>query len=218
MAGLSPAAVSRQSAELIRRAMLREVPDASIPGAGKLHVPLDDGTDALVACGVHIELTHSTLALVNLRGEVVARERIAHGSRPDPDIVLAGIACRLPDFMADWRVLAIGVATGGWVDSGAGVIVEHSPARLARRPDPRGAARPDRDARPWTGTPGRWPAPNRSSAIRGPGQAWFTCSRATWSTPRSRWAASLNSVTGRRSAVGGRAPGAARSHRTMRLR
>jgi predicted NBD/HSP70 family sugar kinase len=152
LAGLSPAAVSRQCAELIRRGLLREVPDGRVPDGrvpdgrvpdgrvpdgravvkpGRPHVPVDVDADGPVVCGVHIALRHATLALVDLRGRVVARDRIPHGPAPEPDLVLGRIADRLPAFAAGAchgrrrPVLGLGVAAGGWVDSDAGVIVDH---------------------------------------------------------------------------------------------
>jgi predicted NBD/HSP70 family sugar kinase len=159
LVGLSPAAVSRQCAELIRRGLLREVPDADggdgrgspdgQPGkpAGRPHVPVDVDASGPVVCGVHIALRHATLALVDLRGGVVARERIPHDRGGEPDVVLSRLARRLPEFAPGAglgtnlgagpgrrpdtrsgkrrRVLGIGVAVGGWVDPQAGVIVDH---------------------------------------------------------------------------------------------
>lgn len=167
LVGLSPAAVSRQCAELIRRGLLREVPDPDggdgrgsqdgHPGrpAGRPHVPVDVDAGGPVVCGVHIALRHATLALVDLRGGVVARERVPHDRGCEPDVVLSRLARRLPEFAAGAglgaslgaklrtnlgtspgrrqdtragarrRVLGIGVAVGGWVDPQAGVIVEH---------------------------------------------------------------------------------------------
>jgi len=132
LAGLSPAAVSRQCADLIGRGLLTEVAggDAEPAGreagkpAGRPHVPVDLDTSRPVACGVHIALRHATLALLDLRGRVLARERLPHAGTPDPARVLDRIAARLPEFTAG-PVLGIGVATGGWVDAGAGVIVDH---------------------------------------------------------------------------------------------
>jgi predicted NBD/HSP70 family sugar kinase len=132
LVGLSPAAVSKQCADLTGRGLLREVPagdaepagrDAGKP-AGRPHVPVDLDDSRPVACGVHIALRHATLALLDLRGRVIARERLPHQGAPDPARVLDRIAARLPAFTGG-RVLGIGVATGGWVDSGAGVIVDH---------------------------------------------------------------------------------------------
>jgi predicted NBD/HSP70 family sugar kinase len=121
--------VTRLSADLIRRGLVREVRGpAAIKPAGRPHVPVDIACDdGPVVCGVHIALSHVTLALVDLRGRVIARERIPHAERADARRVLASIADRLPAFIrGDRQVLRIGVAAGGWVDSAAGVIVEHS--------------------------------------------------------------------------------------------
>jgi len=129
IAGLSPAAVSKLCADLIRRGLIREVRDA---GAGKPvgrpHVPVDIASDdGPVVCGVHIALAHVTLAMVDLRGRVIAHERIPHGAKPDARRILARVADRLPEFAGgERRVTGIGVAAGGWVDSAAGVIIEHT--------------------------------------------------------------------------------------------
>jgi predicted NBD/HSP70 family sugar kinase len=163
LAGLSPAAVSRQCAELTRRGLLREVtleeagaaaghgatggipagPAAGRPAGkaggmaagqaagaaagkapGRPHVPVDIDTRGHLVCGLHIAVTHATLALVDLRGRVVAKERIPHAGA-DPARVLARIAGRVPGFLGPRRALGLGVATGGWVDADAGVIVDH---------------------------------------------------------------------------------------------
>jgi predicted NBD/HSP70 family sugar kinase len=127
LAGLSPAAVSRLSAGLTRAGLLREVPEAAAPGGvGRPHVPVDVDTSRLVACGLHIAAQHATLALLDLRGRVVARERLPHAdTRPEP--LLARLARRLPAFVGEHAggraPLGLGVATGGWVDDG--LVVEH---------------------------------------------------------------------------------------------
>jgi predicted NBD/HSP70 family sugar kinase len=75
--------------------------------------------------GVHIAHDHCTLAALDLAGNVRAQERIPHTST-DPPTLLTAIGNRLSTFLADHRPLALGVATGGWVDAGKGVIVEHA--------------------------------------------------------------------------------------------
>lgn len=129
LAGLSPAAVSRMCADLVSAGLLREAPEAAPnTGVGRPHVPVDVDTSRRVACGLHLAVREATLALVDLRGRVIASERIPHaGPRPGP--VLRRLAQRIPGFVgehAGGRVpLGLGVATGGWVDPGEGVIVEH---------------------------------------------------------------------------------------------
>ena len=130
LAGLSPAAVSRLSARLTGAGLLREAPEAAGPkGVGRPHVPVDVDTSRLVACGLHIAARHATLALLDLRGRVLAQERIAH-SGTGPDQVLGRVARRVGPFVGEHAggraPVGLGVATGGWVDAPRGVIVEHS--------------------------------------------------------------------------------------------
>ncbi|MCM2425661.1 ROK family transcriptional regulator [Streptomyces sp. RKAG337] len=128
--GLSPAAVSRHTAELIGLGLLRELPPPDgPPRAGRPQVPVDVDPVHHAVCGVHIALPHTTFAVVDLRGRVTAQERLPHdGSVGD---VLGGIRGHLPGFLhrhaAGRSVLGLGVVTGGWVDSEQGTVVEHAP-------------------------------------------------------------------------------------------
>jgi predicted NBD/HSP70 family sugar kinase len=129
LAGLSPAAVSRLSARLTKDGLLREAPEAAgAKGVGRPHVPVDVDTSRLVACGLHIAAQHATLALLDLRGRVIARERIAHAGT-GPEQVLGQLARRVRPFVGEQAggrsPVGLGVATGGWVDPAAGLIVEH---------------------------------------------------------------------------------------------
>lgn len=128
--GLSAAAVTRQYAELAGLGLVREV-DTRVPrvSVGRPHVPVDIDVDRHAVCGIHLALTHTTVALVDLRGRVLAQEREPHGDT-SPSAVLARAADRVPDFLARHSesrdTLGIGVAVGGWVDPADGVIVRHS--------------------------------------------------------------------------------------------
>jgi predicted NBD/HSP70 family sugar kinase len=131
LAGLSPAAVSRLCADLTTAGLLREVQDVAGPrGAGRPHIPVAVDTSRRVACGLHIAVRYATLALLDLRGRVIASERLDH-SGPDPEHVLRRIAARLPGFIDQYgggrSPLGLGVASGGWVDRGRGIIVENAP-------------------------------------------------------------------------------------------
>ncbi|OHV46718.1 serine/threonine protein kinase [Parafrankia soli] len=128
--GLSPAAVSRQTADLISLGLLRELPVAAgAPRAGRPSVPLDVDTDTHLACGVHIAVPMLTFGIVDLRGRVVAREELPH--RGEADDTLSTIVRHLPGFLrrhaGHRRVLGLGVVTGGHVDARTGVVVEHEP-------------------------------------------------------------------------------------------
>jgi predicted NBD/HSP70 family sugar kinase len=131
LAGLSPAAVTRLSAELITAGLLCESSEVAGPKpVGRPHVPVEIDTSGWVACGMHIALGQTTLALLDLRGNVVAQERLPHlDTRPRQ--VISRAAGRIPEFIAqhagDRAPAGLGVATGGWVDRAGGVIVEHAP-------------------------------------------------------------------------------------------
>ncbi|MEV0093647.1 ROK family transcriptional regulator [Streptomyces sp. NPDC050738] len=128
--GLSPAAVSRHTADLIGLGLLQELaPPAGPPRAGRPQIPVGIDPAHHAVCGVHIALTHTTFAVVDLLGRVTAFQRIEH-TRDAPG-VLGQILRHLPGFLArraaGRSVLGIGVVTGGWVDSDQGVVVEHDP-------------------------------------------------------------------------------------------
>jgi predicted NBD/HSP70 family sugar kinase len=139
LAGLSPAAVSQLCVDLLRAGLLREEtghPDEP-KGPGRPHVPVDIDVDRNVVCGLHIAVRNATLAMVDLRGRVIACEQHAHdGDRATG--VLSRIARRIPRFLAEHasgrQPLGLGIATGGWVDPGAGVIVEHPVLRWQNVP------------------------------------------------------------------------------------
>lgn len=131
LTGLSPSAVTRQCSELLDVGLLRENTDARGPkGVGRPHIPLDVNGERHVVCGLHIGVSRVTLALVDLHGRVIARERIPHAKSADPDSVLSVAADRIPPFLAEWlasRTLwGLGVACGGWVDPEAGEVVDHA--------------------------------------------------------------------------------------------
>jgi predicted NBD/HSP70 family sugar kinase len=130
LTGLSPAAVSRLCAELAAAGLLREVPEACGPKqVGRPHVPVEVDVGRRVACGLHIAVGHATLALVDLRGGVLARERLVHAGA-DPRQVLLRVARRIPAFLDEHvgarAPLGLGVASGGWVDGAHGVIMENA--------------------------------------------------------------------------------------------
>ena len=130
LAGLSPAAVSQLCGDLLRAGLLREAAGhrGGPKGPGRPHVPVDIDTDRTAVCGLHIAVQGTTLAVVDLRGRVIACEHHAHETGRAA-AVLPHVAARIPRFLAEHaagrRPLGLGIATGGWVDPGAGVVVEH---------------------------------------------------------------------------------------------
>ncbi len=130
LTGLSPAGVSRHCASLSELGLITEVDRASVRGAmGRPHIPLDIDVTSHAVCGIHIAHEHSTLAVLDLRGRVLAQRHLPHHHR-EPTQLLSSVAGELRDFLRtalpDRLPLAVGAAVGGWVDSDAGVVVEHS--------------------------------------------------------------------------------------------
>ncbi|HEX3784877.1 MAG TPA: ROK family transcriptional regulator [Pseudonocardiaceae bacterium] len=129
--GLSPAAVTRHTADLAASGLIRQLPQqAAAGGFGRPHLPVDIDLDQHVVAGVHIAVGHSTLAILDLRGNVLAQESLPH-EESSPQAVLSAAARRLPAFVGrhsgERMLLGVGVASGGWVDPGRGVVVEHAP-------------------------------------------------------------------------------------------
>ncbi|MFB0617467.1 ROK family protein [Streptomyces sp. AGS-58] len=128
LTGLSPASVTEHCARLTGLGLLREsaAPRRS-GGIGRPHVPLDLDDARFLVAGVHVAVPYTTVALLDLRGRVVARRELKH-EHTDPGRVLARAAEGLAALLAGVpgrRALAVGVAVGGWVDRETGTVVEH---------------------------------------------------------------------------------------------
>jgi predicted NBD/HSP70 family sugar kinase len=129
LTGLSPASVTDHCARLTRLGLIRE---AAVPrqsgGVGRPHVPVDLDGSRFVVGGVHVAVPHTTVALLDLRGRVVAERELKHSGRTDPYDVLAraadGLAALLDEAPGS-RPLGVGFAAGGWVDRDSGTVVEH---------------------------------------------------------------------------------------------
>ncbi|WP_328431471.1 MULTISPECIES: ROK family transcriptional regulator [unclassified Streptomyces] len=128
LTGLSPASVTDYCARFTELGLIRE---ASAPrrsnGVGRPHVPVDLDDSRFVVGGVHVAVPYTTVALLDLRGRVVARRELKHEGT-DPGRVLARAAEGLAALLAGapgCRPLGVGVALGGWVDRESGTVVEH---------------------------------------------------------------------------------------------
>ncbi|MFJ6938718.1 ROK family protein [Streptomyces sp. NPDC101132] len=140
LSGLSPAAVSRQSTELLRLGLLRELPGLASAGAGRPQVPLDlhtGETAGPVAGALHIGVPGSTLGVVDLRGRVLARHTLRHDGLGTDEIPVraAGALRELLAGCAGGRpVLGVGAAIGRWVRPAEGVVVRHDALGWYDRP------------------------------------------------------------------------------------
>ncbi|MFD9366269.1 ROK family protein [Streptomyces sp. NPDC060020] len=129
LTGLSPAAVSGHCAALLDRGLVREGPETAGPrGLGRPYIPVEIDTSRFLVAGAHIAVPHTTLSLMDLTGRIVAEERRPHEGT-EPGRVLARVAAGLPRLLAAHgsgrTALALGVATGHWVDPEAGTVVHH---------------------------------------------------------------------------------------------
>jgi predicted NBD/HSP70 family sugar kinase len=126
---LSAATVSGVVSSLLDRGLVREAPEAAgRPGIGRPHVPLDIETEAVAVVGAHIAVPRITTALLDLRGRVIAQRQDPHRER-DPASVLAalgaGVSALRHEHGGRRRIIGLGLATGGWVNTADGTVVEH---------------------------------------------------------------------------------------------
>jgi predicted NBD/HSP70 family sugar kinase len=131
--GLSPTAVTKIGADLLRAGYISEVRGATHSGArepGRPRVPVELDRTRHRFVGVHIGLQRLTVGLVDLGGEVVTLRARLHGAHR-PAAVLAKIR-RLVREVVDRgtpdggaaTVLGYGVCSGGWVSPEEGVVRE----------------------------------------------------------------------------------------------
>lgn len=126
--GLTEAAVSKITRELIERGMIAEGAKAPGSGPGRRHVQLDFGANGPCIVGIGITGYEQRIAVANMRGETQARRLIALSSMRDPARALAKLAAEVRDCLkaagiAKDRVLGIGVAVAGTVDPREGRVV-----------------------------------------------------------------------------------------------
>ncbi|MFI5911905.1 ROK family protein [Dactylosporangium sp. NPDC051541] len=129
LTGLSPASVTGHTAELLALGLLTELPEATATnGMGRPFIPVDLDTSVGLVGGIHYAIPHATVAVLDIRGRVLAERRVPHGDA-GPERITERSAETLAQLLAERphgdRLLGIGIATGGWVDRDHGTIVEH---------------------------------------------------------------------------------------------
>jgi predicted NBD/HSP70 family sugar kinase len=121
VARLSAASVSGVVTSLMDGGLVREVPEAAgPPGTGRPHVPLDIEPEGVAVIGAHIAVPRITVALLDLRGRVIAQRQDPHGAR-DPAGVMAALVSSIDGLRRSYggRILGLGLAANG-------TVVEHS--------------------------------------------------------------------------------------------
>lgn len=127
-AALSPATLTWQARSLIEAGLLLELPETTGSGIGRPYSPLALDTAGNVALGVHIAAQRTTVSVVDIGGELRHSVKLPHHTT-DPDGILdtaAGAVRALADDLSGARIVGLGVATGGWVDTVSGTVVRHS--------------------------------------------------------------------------------------------
>ncbi|UOB12923.1 ROK family protein [Streptomyces sp. HP-A2021] len=128
LTGLSPASVTAYCARFAELGLIRESAELRRSGGvGRPHQPVDLDDSRFVVGSVHVAVPHTTVALLDLRGRVVARREVKH-ERTEPAAVLARAADGLAALLAGTpgsKALCVGFAAGGWVDRDSGTVVEH---------------------------------------------------------------------------------------------
>jgi predicted NBD/HSP70 family sugar kinase len=128
LTGLSPASVTDYCARFAELGLIRESAELRRPkGVGRPHLPVDLDDSRFVVGGVHVAVPYTTVALLDLRGRVVARSEVKHVGT-EPARVLGRAADALAALLAGYprsRALGVGFAAGGWVDRDSSTVVEH---------------------------------------------------------------------------------------------
>jgi predicted NBD/HSP70 family sugar kinase len=126
--GLSAQTVSNVTRRLLDAGLVREG-GKLIAGPGKPRTLLQLVTTSRYAVGVHLDPTVVTYALLDLAGDVVADHRTLTPSAADPDTVIAVMAEEVRALLAredvaPERVLGVGIAAPGPLDSAQGILLD----------------------------------------------------------------------------------------------
>lgn len=130
LTGLSPASVTGHSAGLARLGLIRDLPEqVRSNGVGRPHLPVDIDTARHVVGAIHIAVSFTTVALLDLRGRILASRRTPHET-PSPAEIARRAGQSVLELVrangSEATAIGVGVACGGWVDQDSGAVVEHS--------------------------------------------------------------------------------------------
>ena len=127
LTGLAPGSVTKLTARLMRAGLLREEPSepaARHPGRPRVPVSIDPRHHVV---GVHVGLLWTIVGVVDLTGRIVSEVTLPHdGETSFKAIVRQAVAqVRRQTKGSAATVLGVGASTGGWVDPGSGLVLEH---------------------------------------------------------------------------------------------
>src|ERR687896_2241024 len=129
LTGLSAQSVSNITRRLLDRELITEAGTLVPAGRGKPRTLLRLHAGGHFAIGVHIDPTVTTVALLDLVGDVVASVRTLPASATSPPRLVAAITEAADGLVVSTgvdagRVLGLGIAAPGPLDPGAGVLLE----------------------------------------------------------------------------------------------
>lgn len=123
--GLSIATVNRQVSSLLTAGLLRERADLTASGAvGRPRVPFEVDHDTFGTLGVHIGAATTRIVVSDLRGRILGGLTIAT-PQTGQEFAVKTVAHSAKSFLQRWyrrNPLWVGVAIGGRVDPGTGVV------------------------------------------------------------------------------------------------
>nr|WP_255599500.1 ROK family transcriptional regulator [Afifella sp. IM 167] len=125
LTGLNPATVTRLTQKLLDSAFIQEGQELIERGQpGRRAIELDLRTDAHFVVGIAINAYEQSVAIADLKGQLVARRPVSRLSRPDPDETLRALGAAALELIAERgiakeSVLGCGVACAGVVDTSA---------------------------------------------------------------------------------------------------
>jgi predicted NBD/HSP70 family sugar kinase len=128
LTGLSAQSISNITRRLLDRDLIAAAGRLEPTGRGKPRTLLRLHSMGHFAIGVHIDPTITTVALLDFVGEVVASERTLPASATSPTQLVVAITGAIDHLVASTgidasRVLGIGIAAPGPVDTGAGMVL-----------------------------------------------------------------------------------------------
>jgi predicted NBD/HSP70 family sugar kinase len=129
LTGLSAQAVSNITRRLLDRELITEAGTLVPAGRGKPRTLLRCSRSGHFAIGVHVDPTVTTVALLDLVGDVVASVRTLPASAASPPALVTAITDAASGLVATTgvdagRVLGMGIAAPGPFDPGTGVVLE----------------------------------------------------------------------------------------------
>lgn len=127
---LTTGALTRITAEMAGRGLIKELDPVATSDAGRRRVPVDIDSGAFLAAGVHIGLELTTFGLVDLRGRLAGEAHTRRHGAIDASGAIreAAAVCEslIDTAPVGARVIGAGVISGGFVTRDWQVVADHS--------------------------------------------------------------------------------------------